>query len=445
MNHSLLKIGFDITQKERGRIYSSYQGAKQIIEADGITCHELDAFPITMKCLQEFQTIIFACPDSSKLHEDEIETLLKYLSLGGNIFVLNHAGGDRGRRTNLAALTTPCGISFNNDQVLDSDTNLDVDAFPLITHFSKHPIFQGVENICYRIGCSLNITDNATALAVTENSATPPNSVVIALAACGKGHLIASGSYEMFLDDAKGGILYPNNAKLLGNTIKWLNLKHGSISSEPSLKPPEKSKSQSPISSSLPNENFKQSVSQIPTKNLEKTFKQLNKEMKFLKEEHQTILSENMQLQEKLHIFELNLASFPDHTISELNLEVEGINSKLKMQSQLISQLKSDLTLLKNDMLKIETNLENLYTKVHSNNQSNNDIPSEIPIITTAATLLNQKTENHNPKLTDELNACHQLLVLLDANFKSGFLTPAEYQKKRVKFEKKIAELEQFQ
>ncbi|MHA1322821.1 MAG: hypothetical protein ACTSRL_08485, partial [Candidatus Helarchaeota archaeon] len=223
MTSSSKRVGFDITQKERGRIGSNYQGLRTIFEAEQFRCEELADFPITLDSLQPFQIFFLSCPDSSKLKSDEIDAILNYLSQGGIVIVLSHAGGDQGRRTNLDALTTPLGISFQNNEVLDFNANLGVESYPLVTPHTPHPLFDQISDLCFRIGCSLEISTDAMVLAITQQTAEPPLKPVIGLASHNKGHLIVIGSYEMFLDDVKGGIEYPHNAQFLINLIKWIN------------------------------------------------------------------------------------------------------------------------------------------------------------------------------------------------------------------------------
>jgi len=208
------KIGFDITQKERGRVTSNYQGLKELFESENFVCEEFNEIPITLKLVEQYRIVIFACPDSSKLRPDEITTLLHYVKQGGALILLNHAGGDQGRRTNLGTITTQCGINFNNNQVFDPLANLGMDSYPLITKFHEHPILQDISDICYRIGCTLDVSDNAIPLAFTTDSADPSQKPILALASYGNGYILVSGSYEMFIDEVRGGIKYANNAKL---------------------------------------------------------------------------------------------------------------------------------------------------------------------------------------------------------------------------------------
>lgn len=444
MNHFSGKIGFDITQKERGRIWTNYQGLKEILETEHFVCEEFNEFPITLNTLQGYRIIIFACPDSSRLKQDEIAAILKYVSLGGDLILLNHAGGDQGRRTNLGSITNQCGISFNNDEVLDPHLNLGVNSYPLIIQFNQHPILQNITNICYRIGCTLNLSNGAIALAFTESSADPPEKPVLALASYGKGHIIASGSYEMFQDEVKGGISYPNNVKLITNLINWLNNGHisnaqGLIQDEMVL-PQDLSRSDTPH----PNESPKTTTILSKLKNLEKQFTEYKTDIHKLREENKAILTDNIELKEKIKIIELNLADFPDQAIPEFNIEIQGLNSKFKTHSELITKLQQAISLLYDETSKIVQNMETLTNKIQSVDTPRDNLTVEPPLITTAANLMNHPEKNMSPRIIAETTAYLQILQILENQFKKGILTKDQYQQKRLKFEKRITELKQY-
>lgn len=49
---------------------------------------------------------------------------------GGGLLLLSHAGGDRGRRTNMGELASQFAMLFENDQVLDEFHNFGIDNMP---------------------------------------------------------------------------------------------------------------------------------------------------------------------------------------------------------------------------------------------------------------------------------------------------------------------------
>ncbi|TFF96840.1 MAG: hypothetical protein EU547_05910 [Promethearchaeota archaeon] len=218
------KIGFDTTFKERGRIYDNYRIIRSELEKLGFYCDEYDRFPILMDNIMEYEMLIFACPDNAKFSFDELNTLENFVKNGRNLLVLSHAGGDKGRRTNLNNLTELFGIKFNNDQVLDKKYNLDLESFPLIDTYSDYYSYRKIDPICHRIGCSLEIINNSVLpLAVSSSNAIPNDAVTAALSEYGKGRVICVGSYEIFRDEVKGGISYQTNLEFFLFLMDLLN------------------------------------------------------------------------------------------------------------------------------------------------------------------------------------------------------------------------------
>ena len=206
------KIGFDITGKERGRIFENYMTVKNELEKLGFFCEEYDNYQLNEVDIDKYEILIFPCPDNSKFNSNELDILRNYVNNGNNLILLSHAGGDKGRRTNLSVLSQIFGIKFNNDQVFDKSQNLDLDSFPLVSTHSEYYSNKKIGPVCYRIGCSLEILNNKVLpLAVTNSTAIPDNAVIAAFSEYGKGRVVCVGSYEMFRDDVKGGITYNAN------------------------------------------------------------------------------------------------------------------------------------------------------------------------------------------------------------------------------------------
>ncbi|MHA1279450.1 MAG: hypothetical protein ACTSQ8_19800 [Candidatus Helarchaeota archaeon] len=441
-----MQIGFDTTQKERGRIFSNYQGLRSILEEGAIPFNEISEFPLPLSTLQKYDIIFFPCPDSSRLIPDEIMAILEYVSDGGNLILLNHAGGDQGRRTNLGSLTEALGITFNNDEVLDPFSNLGVDAYPIIDNFRDHPILQNIDNFCYRIGCSLTIHNEAIPLALTGNKATPPNQPVIGLVRYGTGHILASGSYEMFQDNVKGGIEYHNNAQLIRNIIKWLTKSQLSDLADSPLIINTHSNYSTPTTPITPLEPCNNSTNDNLFRKLSTQLEQFSTDLASLKEEQKEILNENIELREKLSIFELNLKDFPGDLLSELNIEVEGNITKIKSHSKLISNIASGLSDVQKHIKMIENKLHTLSNQIESVqpvSSPRSQKSSQKPTITTAAQLAQQTSIKLHPVENSKIQAFQQMLHLLKNNFQEGLLSQEEYHKKRRKFEKELIQLQE--
>ncbi|MEX2728442.1 MAG: hypothetical protein Q6353_014385 [Candidatus Sigynarchaeum springense] len=218
-------IGFDESHKERGKLGSNYRTLRQLLESEGFGCWEFSSFPITRQSLQNYDILVFACTDSSKFSAEEIEAIATWVKEdGGGILMLSHAGGDRGRRTNMTELATQFGMLFENDQVLDDMNNYGIDNMPNIKTFpNPHPIIEGITSICYRAGCSVSIVGMAQSIALTNPSSIPGNVTIIAASEPGEGKAVCIGSYEIFRDEINGGITNPaSHAQLAKNIFSWL-------------------------------------------------------------------------------------------------------------------------------------------------------------------------------------------------------------------------------
>ncbi|MHA1792406.1 MAG: hypothetical protein ACTSVI_07155 [Promethearchaeota archaeon] len=238
-----LHIGFDVSQKPRGRIDSNYQNIKKLLEGLGFGCWEFASFPITRHSLQNYDILVFPCTDFSKFTQEEINAISQWVNEdGGGLLLLSHAGGDRGRRTNMSELAAQFGIIFENDQVRDENHNFGIDNMPEIKNFPiPHPITEGIGSICYRAGCSLTVVGIATQVAMADLDAEPQSATVIAASEPGEGRVVSIGSYEIFRDDISGGINHPYHSELAKNIFNWLStdkrkkMREGGLALQPDL------------------------------------------------------------------------------------------------------------------------------------------------------------------------------------------------------------------
>ncbi|MBD3187167.1 hypothetical protein GF325_10090 [Candidatus Bathyarchaeota archaeon] len=219
-----IHIGFDTSQKPRGRLDTNYKTLQQVVEAEGFACWEYSAFPITRESLQNYDILVFPCTDFSKFGPEEINDITQWVKEdGGGLLLLSHAGGDRGRRTNMSDLSSQFAMVFENDQVLDEMHNFGINNLPEITQFpAESPITDDISSICYRAGCSITITGMADQVANANMDAQPQNATVIASAKAGEGRVVCIGSYEIFRDEIVGGINQPFHAQLAKNLFRWL-------------------------------------------------------------------------------------------------------------------------------------------------------------------------------------------------------------------------------
>ena len=214
-------MAFDKNLNERGKLQASYQQLRDFLESYNVRCFEYTDV-LTQLNLAGYDCLIFACPDASRLNKYEINEIKRFVQNGGGLFLLSHAGGDRGRGTNLNELSQNFGIHFINDQVFDEVHNIGLNSLPIINDFKKHSIFTNIKNICYRAGCSLEVTGGAKLMAHADSIAEPTNAGIIAINKIKLGRVVVIGSYEMFRNQMAGGIEYESHKILFLNILDWL-------------------------------------------------------------------------------------------------------------------------------------------------------------------------------------------------------------------------------
>jgi predicted nucleic-acid-binding protein len=217
------QIAFDEAHKPRGRISGNFSELKKFLESEGFVCQIFMEFPITRQNLSFYDILVIPCPDNSLYSEDEIKAISTWVKEdGGGLVMLNHAGGDKGRRTNLSELGEKFGMSFENDQVLDKVNNFGLENLPEISSFiPPHPITEGLESICFRAGCSLSAF-GAISVVSSSEEAEPFSSALIVATEIGEGKVVGCGSYEIFRDKIMGGFQTMGHEKLASNIFSWL-------------------------------------------------------------------------------------------------------------------------------------------------------------------------------------------------------------------------------
>ncbi len=218
-------VAFDDAHKSRANISTNFKSVSSMLNENEFTCYPYAEFPIAKINLAPFDILVLGCPDNAKFSKQEIDTIVNWVKEeGGGLLMLSHAGGDKGRRTNLSDLAEQFGIIFENDQVLDKVNNMGVENLPLITNFGfPHPITEDVSSICYRAGCSLTIANMSVTPVVSSSAdAVPVESPLILSTEMGEGRIVAIGSYEMFRDKIAGGFNEGSHSQLLLNIFNWL-------------------------------------------------------------------------------------------------------------------------------------------------------------------------------------------------------------------------------
>ncbi|MFW9966264.1 MAG: hypothetical protein ACFFEA_03850, partial [Candidatus Thorarchaeota archaeon] len=116
-------ILFDQTQNERGRLDTTYSEFAKMLQDNDFDVEPYTEYMILAKNLENADTLVFGCPNSSKLRPAEIDVLKRYVQNGGGLMLLSLSGGDRGLMNNLSQVSKGFGISFENTAVRDDRNN----------------------------------------------------------------------------------------------------------------------------------------------------------------------------------------------------------------------------------------------------------------------------------------------------------------------------------
>ncbi|MFX0048686.1 MAG: hypothetical protein ACFE8G_11035 [Candidatus Hermodarchaeota archaeon] len=217
-------IAFDVAHKPRGKIDENLTELRDFLNANDFLCYNFLETPITQNSLQAFDILVFVCPDFARITTMEITEINNWVRQdGGGLLLLSHAGGDRGRNSNLSELSQNFGIIFENDQVLDETYNLGMENMPIITAFiPPHPITNSISSICYRSGCSLSVLGNSISIVSSNETSEPFSSALVCVSEPDKGRICAIGSYELFRDRVGGGFSNDEHPSFAYNIFSWL-------------------------------------------------------------------------------------------------------------------------------------------------------------------------------------------------------------------------------
>jgi len=217
-------IAFDVAHKPRGKLDENLTELRDFLNANDYVCYNFLEAPITRNSLKSFDILVFVCPDFAKISSMEITEISSWVREdGGGLLMLSHAGGDRGRNSNLSELSQTFGIVFENDQVLDKTYNLGLENMPIVTAFiPPHPITNSISSLCFRSGCSLSLLGNSISIVSSNETSEPFSTPLICVAEPDKGRVCAIGSYELFRDRVGGGFGNDEHPNLAFNIFSWL-------------------------------------------------------------------------------------------------------------------------------------------------------------------------------------------------------------------------------
>jgi hypothetical protein len=217
-------IAFDTSHNPRGRINDNYTQLHNLLTNNNYISYDFFEPLITQDSLQSYDILVLACPDFSQISLQEILEIKNWVKNdGGGLLLLSHAGGDKGRKSNLSQLSEQFGIIFENNQVLDKKKNIGWENLPIISNFkNKIKITQNIKEICYRGGSSLEQIGKTTPIIFSNKTSEPKEAPLISMSKLEKGKIICCGSYEIFRDNTKGGIEFHSHQILALNIFNSL-------------------------------------------------------------------------------------------------------------------------------------------------------------------------------------------------------------------------------
>ncbi len=217
-----MKILFDETQKERGKIFDNFQKLAGLLEKEDHEISKHDSYPIKFSNISKYDIFVFLCPDGSKIMGHEVKALLRFVDEGGSLAIFSNAGGDKGLNTNLNTLLKHFNAEIVANQIFDyQNFDLELESNVVVSKFYDHPITSGLKEITIVSSCSLHLQAGVEELARTKKTSDPPSSAIMGISSYGLGTVFVCGSYLMF-SDSKSGIDLRDNAKFAKNLFQHI-------------------------------------------------------------------------------------------------------------------------------------------------------------------------------------------------------------------------------
>jgi hypothetical protein len=199
---------------------------------------------ISSSVLSDYDVLVEIMPWKN-FNTGEKEAIKTFVENGGGLLILGEDGTemrDRGIIFPINSISTMFGIEFNVDLVQDPENHWkgfgDVDHYVVISRFKHHEVTQGIQNIVYFGGCSLDIDlhhSSATGLAfgnstTTTNGQQGKDVVMLAAAEYGKGNVLAFGDSDLLVSHRMSPhgpypqniLTIEDNKKLMLNMLQWL-------------------------------------------------------------------------------------------------------------------------------------------------------------------------------------------------------------------------------
>lgn len=440
-------IAFDVAHKPRGRIDENLTELRDHLNANDFVSYNFLEVPITEESLMPYDILVFVCPDFSRITANEITQIVKWVkNSGGGLLLLSHAGGDKGRGSNLSEISEQFGIIFENDQVLDERVNLGIENIPLVSTFNiPHPITSGIDTLCYRSGCSLSIVGSgAFSIADSNDTSEPFSCPLICVSELENGRVCCSGSYEMFRDQIGGGFQCYDHPDLALNIFKWLVSDYRmELRSTLDIPTPMSQPTESITSSTTPTD--------ISPDTAPSTSRNINIDFSMK-------ISKKSELLELLKIFQ-NQINRIKTTIDKL------INTASKADADIIEDYtlniseKEDIAQVNQDSIQEEPSLSDITSEIDSITTSEKDEEALTSLPPKPESLLKSELEETGLKpvpklktkgktqkelkdekkdLESKLTSVEELMEFIDKKHSSGNLDDEEYSKRSKKLQNDI-------
>ena len=360
------KVFFDQTQNERGRLESTYSELGQLLRDNDFDVEAYTEFMILAKNLKGTDVMVFGCPNSSKIRPAEIDVLQKFVKNGGGLMLLSLSGGDRGLMNNMSKISGDFGITFENTAVKDDRSNAGLPTMPIITDIAAHPTSEDVSDLLIPSACSLNVTGDATALAITSDTADPGRAAVVAVAEIGKGRVLCVGSYEIFRKG--GGLKHKGNKTFALNAFRWLSGELQLAKPSAVVKEQEKGKKKKKVEAEAV-------VDTAVTAEFEKTLKRLVNAVFDLQKDISKVNDQVSNVEDNIEMLRDQFQDFAEKTQHQLGIMIPSKQFKTADESKSAS-IESDLRALQKEMKSVE-DLRKHIEKRHSSGAMPEDAYTE--------------------------------------------------------------------
>ncbi len=200
-----------------------YSTLKTILEDElGFSVDELNPYLITPSLLANYDLVVFASIYRSReISQSEAGALINYVNKGGKLFLVTEWGGYSTKwKNSFNKVGSAFGITSDYNQVSDPTDYFRYKFWPVIKNMQNHPITKGVNEFVLASATSLTASPPATALAFTDQDATPAGRAVLAATESGSGKVVAASGDSNFLNN-KFLAMYDNRT-LARNIFIWL-------------------------------------------------------------------------------------------------------------------------------------------------------------------------------------------------------------------------------